>query len=112
MKVLARLKVELGNREYFSDVEYDTILQENGLNYDDEYNKALMQKNLLYSVIDVLEGISNNVELMRRVQTEFSTTGGAYQYIADQLEHLQKRIYLISNSEQSNSMVSMLFKKR
>lgn len=52
MKILDRLKIELFNQAYFSDEQYIQVLVENSLAPTDEYDKATMQKNLLFTVID------------------------------------------------------------
>ncbi len=44
MTVLERLKLELSNKEYFTDQEYTTFLQENNLTATDNYDKTTMQK--------------------------------------------------------------------
>lgn len=73
MTVLERLKLELNNKQYFSDDEYMVFLEENNLNPDDDYNKNTMRVNLLYTIIDVLEVLMNNLG-MYRVQIEFIVT--------------------------------------
>ncbi len=76
MTVLERLKLELNNKEYLTDTEYSQFLKENDFDVVimPEYDKTTMQKALLYTVIDVLEVVSNDVDLMRRVETEFTNT--------------------------------------
>lgn len=72
MQVLDRLKLELSNQKYFTDTEYTQFLTENNLTPTDEYNKAEMQKGLLNTVIDVLEAVSNDIDTMRTISTEFA----------------------------------------
>ena len=65
MTVLDRLKMELSNREYFPDEQYTQFLTENSLTATDEYAKSSMQRNLLLTVLDVLEAVSNDLDVMR-----------------------------------------------
>ena len=67
MTMLERLKLELNNKEYLTDDNYMVFLSENTLNSTETYNKATMQKPLLLTVIDILEVVSNDVDIMRRV---------------------------------------------
>ena len=75
MQVLDRLKMELSNQQYFPDEQYTQFLVENSLTPTDEYVKADMQKNLLLTVLDVLEAVANDIDIMRSIETEFSTEG-------------------------------------
>ena len=61
MIVLDRLKMELFNKEYFPDEQYAQFLTENFLTDTDTYVKSSMQRNLLLTVLDVLEAVSNDV---------------------------------------------------
>ena len=64
MQVLNRLKMELSNQEYFTDEQYIQFLTENNLSPTEEYDKPTMQKQLLFTVIDVLEAVTNDIDLM------------------------------------------------
>ncbi len=64
MQVLNRLKMELSNQEYFTDEQYVQFLTENDLSPTEEYDKPTMQKQLLFTVIDVLEAVTNDIDLM------------------------------------------------
>jgi chaperonin cofactor prefoldin len=111
MTVLERLKLELANKEYFSDAEYTTFLQENNLNANDTYNKSTMQRDLLYTVVDILEAVANDVDLMRKVETEFATTSEAIKYLNDRIERIKNRIATIPGSDEEYSNVALLFYK-
>ncbi len=92
MKVLDRLKLELNNKDYFSDKEYIIYLEENDLKATDEYIKKDMQKDLLITVVDVLESVSNDVDLMRKItdgSTDF-TTSEAYKLLKKRIEDINK----------------------
>lgn len=112
MTILERLKIELSNKDYFTDAEYEVLLQENNLIGTDAYSKNTHQKQLLYTVIDVLEAVSNDVDLMRRVQTEFITTGDAYKWLQQRIEDIRKRIATIptlDQAESDNTSFSLMF---
>ena len=64
MQILNRLKMELSNQEYFTDEQYIQFLTENNLSPTEEYDKPTMQKQLLFTVIDVLEAVTNDIDLM------------------------------------------------
>jgi hypothetical protein len=93
-----RLKIELSNKEYYSDDVLTMYLDENNLAATTEYSKATMQKYLLQTVYDILESLSNNIDLFRSVETEFSTISSAYQYLQKRLDDVEKRILTIPDS--------------
>lgn len=111
MKVLDRLKLELNNKDYFSDNEYTIYLEENNLVATDEYIKKDMQKDLLVTVVDVFESVANDVDLMRKItdgSTEF-TTNEAYKLLRQRIEDIKQRIASIPQTEEDYSNISLLF---
>ncbi|AKA71207.1 hypothetical protein [Clostridium scatologenes] len=112
MKVLERLKLELSNRQYFSDTEYTTFLSENNLNATNDYDKAIMQRNLLLTVLDVLEALSNDVDMMRKLNNDdIMSASEAYKYLDLQKQNIKQRIAAIPIPEDQYSNVSLLFTK-
>ena len=109
MQVLQRLKMELSNQEYFSDEQYIQFLAENSLTPTDEYIKTDMQKQLLYTVLDVLEAVSNDIDIMRSIETEFSNEGSAYKYIADRIQQVKDKIASIPDQEDDYSCFSLMY---
>ncbi|MCI6422012.1 MAG: hypothetical protein MR816_08130 [Blautia sp.] len=111
MIVLDRLKLELSNKEYFSDEQYIQFLTENSLTDTDIYDKSSMQRNLLLTVLDVLEAVSNDVDIMRSVQTEFSTESAAYKWMANRIQQVKDKIATIpdSDEEENSSCFSLMF---
>ena len=110
MNNLDRLKLELNNKEYFTDEEYIQFLDENNLVHDGEYNKSTSQRNLLWTVVDILESVANDVDLMRRIETEFSTTSEAVRHINDRIERIKNRIQTIPDGEDEEySNISLFF---
>ena len=96
--VLNRLKMELNNKDYYADDTMLIYLEENALDGSATYTKATMQKQLLQTVYDVLQSLANNLDLFRSVETEFATTGQAYQYLHKRLDELESKILSIPDS--------------
>ena len=109
MTILDRLKMELSNQQYFPDEQYTQFLVENSLTPTDEYVKADMQKNLLLTVLDVLEAVENDIDIMRSIETEFSTEGSAYKYINDRIQQVKDKIASIPEPEEDYSCFSLMF---
>ena len=109
MQVLDRLKMELSNKQYFPDDQYTQFLAENSLTPTDEYNKQTMQKQLLYTVLDILEAVSNDIDVMRSIETEFSNEGSAYKYIADRIQQVKDKIASIPEPEEDYSCFSLMY---
>lgn len=109
MKVLDRLKMELSNQSYFSDEQYTQFLTENNLNPTDEYIKVDMQKDLLYTVLDVLEAVTNDIDLMTGISTEFSNIGQAYQFLEARIQQVKDKISAIPEPEEDYSCFSLMY---
>ena len=109
MQVLDRLRMELSNQQYFSDEQYIQFLTENSLTSTDEYIKTDMQKQLLYTVLDILEAVSNDIDIMRSIETEFSNEGSAYKYIADRIQQVKDKIASIPEPEEDYSCFSLMY---
>ncbi len=109
MQVLQRLKMELSNQEYFTDEQYIQFLVENNLTYTDDYMKADMQKNLLYTVLDVLEAVTNDIDLMTGISTEFNDIGQAYQFLEARIQQVKDKIAAIPEPEEDYSCFSLMF---
>ena len=109
MQVLDRLKMELSNKQYFPDEQYTQFLVENSLTSTDEYDKTTMQKPLLLTVLDILEAVSNDIDVMRSIETEFSNEGSAYKYIADRIQQVKDKIASIPDPEEDYSCFSLMY---
>lgn len=109
MKVLNRLKLELSNKEYFSDEQYIQFLTENSLSATEEYDKQTMQKALLFIVIDVLEAVANDTDIMQSISTEFTTVGAAYKYIEQRIGQIKDKIASIPEPDEEYSCFSLMY---
>ncbi|MHB8065436.1 MAG: hypothetical protein ACYDG2_22955 [Ruminiclostridium sp.] len=110
---LDRLKFELNNRDYFEDIDYANILDENGLDSTINYDKSTMQKQLLYTVIDILEAVSNDLDTMKKIEVEFETTEGAAKHLKTRIQDIRTRIASIPDpiDPEANSMFSLMFRR-
>lgn len=109
MNVLDRLKLELSNKEYFSDEQYTQFLTENSLSATEEYDKQTMQKALLFTVIDVLEAVANDTDIMQSISTEFTTVGAAYKYIEQRIGQIKDKIASIPEPDEEYSCFSLMY---
>ena len=109
MKVLERLKLELSNQPYFTDDEYTQFLAENYLEPNEEYNKDVMQRDLLQAVIDTLEAVSNDINIMRSISTSFGTIGEAYDYVEARIAQLKDKQAAIPLPYEEKSCFTMMF---
>ena len=109
MQVLDRLKMELSNQSYFPDEQYIQFLTENSLVPTDEYDKPTMQKNLLYTVLDVLEAVTNDIDLMTGISTEFSNIGQAYEFLEARIQQVKDKIASIPEPEDDYTCFSLMY---
>jgi hypothetical protein len=114
MTVIDRLKMELSKKSYFEDSEYIQFLTENDLTNTATYDKETMQKKLLYTVIDILEAVANDIDKMRRVETEFETTDAAYKFMQTRIQDIKKRISAIPDDidPETSSPWSLMFTRQ
>ena len=109
MKVLDRLKMELSNQQYFSDEQYIQFLTENSLTQTDEYDKSTMQKSLLFTVVDVLEAVTNDIDLMTGISTEFSNIGQAYEFLEARIQQVKDKIAAIPDENEDYNCFALMY---
>ena len=103
MTNLERLKLELSNKEYYTDDEYNIFLSENNLTGTHEYIKENNQVNLLETVIAVLETLSNDVDLMRKIDSkDITSIDQAYKYLSDRINNINAKILELKESKEEN----------
>ena len=112
MNTLERLKLELNNQEYFNDTEYIQFLTENSLTSTDTYNKSTMQRQLLMTVLDILEAVSNDIDIMTSISTEFANIGQAYKYMETRIAQLKDKIASIPDTEEEYSCFSLMYSRK
>lgn len=103
MTNLQRLKLELSNKAYYTDEEYTVFLQENSLISTDTYNKETNNLELLNTVIAILETLSNDVDLMRKIDAkDITSIDQAYKYISDRIQSIKAKVIEIQESKTEN----------
>ena len=103
MTNLQRLKLELSNKPYYTDEEYTVFLQENSLYSTDTYSKVDDETNLLETVIAILETLSNDVDLMRKIDSkDITSIDQAYKYLSERIQSIKVKIIEIEESKVEN----------
>lgn len=109
MTVLERLTMELSNQQYLSEEQYIQLLEENELDYTDEYNKQTMQKSLLFTVIDVLEAVANDIDIMHSISTEFADIGQAYKFVEARISQVKDNIASIPDKNEDYNCFALMY---
>lgn len=93
MTILERMKLELNNKNYYTDAEYTQFLIEAGISLvTDAYNNNTNRRSVLRAVKAVFESLANNIDYFRTITTEFATTTQAMGYINDRINAYDKQI--------------------
>ncbi|AOR23885.1 hypothetical protein [Clostridium taeniosporum] len=114
MNNLERLKLELSNKEYYTDNEYKVFLEENNLLATSNYVKKDNQINLLETVIAILETLSNDVDIMRKIDTkDITSIDQASKYLAQRIYNINKKILdLKEEQEEKQGNIRPIFFNR
>lgn len=107
---LSRLLLALGNKQYLTDSQFATLLEENGLDPNATYEPTQENKySLLCTELDVLNTLANNIDLFRKVETEFSTTTSASKALFERIHKLEKEIAESALYEAPVSQITYLY---
>ena len=87
-----RLMVELNNREYYPKETYEKFLNENGLIAEDTFDKNTDHAQLLETVYSILQTLLSNIDMYRKIETEFVTSGQAATALQNRLKDLRAEI--------------------
>ena len=87
-----RLLVELNNRMYYPQETYEKFLNENGLLAEETFNKNTDHAQLLETVYSILQTLLSNIDMYRKVETEFATVGEAATSLRNRLKDLRAEI--------------------
>ena len=68
-----------------------------------------MQKNLLFTVIDILEAVTNDIDLMTGISTEFSNIGQAYEFLEARIQQVKDKIAAIPEPDDDYSCFSLMY---
>ena len=110
MTNLERLKLELSNKEYYTDEEYKVFLDENSLVPDNTYVKADNQIQLLETVVNVLETLSIDVDIMRKIDNkDIVSVDQASKYLSQRIYNINKKILDLKEEQNDTGNISFLF---
>lgn len=87
-----RLMVELNNREYYPKETYEKFLNENGLDACSTFDKNTDHAQLLETVYSILQTLLSNIDMYRKIETEFVTAGQAATALQNRLKDLRAEI--------------------
>ena len=110
MTNLERLKLELSNKSYYADKEYSVFLNENNLVPTDTYNKVNNEIDLLKTVVNILETLSNDVDLMRKIDSkDITSIDQASLYLSKRIVTIENKILDLEEKKNGNSNTTYLF---
>lgn len=90
-----RLLVELNNRMYYEKETYQKFLNENGLIAEETFDKNTDHAQLLETVYSILQTLLSNIDMYRKIETEFVTSGQASTALQNRLKDLRAEINMI-----------------
>ena len=110
MTNLERLKLELSNKSYYTDEEYSVFLNENNLVPTDTYNKTTNEIDLLKTVVNILETLSNDIDLMRKIDSkDITSIDQASLYLSKRITSIENKILDLEEKKNGNSNTTYLF---
>ena len=110
MTNLERLKLELSNKSYYTDEEYSVFLNENNLVPTDTYDKTTNEIDLLKTVVNILETLSNDVDLMRKIDSkDITSIDQASLYLSKRIVTIENKILDLEEKKNGNSNTTYLF---
>ena len=87
-----RLLIELNNKMYYEKRDYERFLNENGLDAYETYYKNTDHAKLLETVYSILQTLLSNIDMYRKIETEFVTQGEAANALQNRLKFLRSEI--------------------
>ena len=87
-----RLLIELNNREYYERLVYEKFLNENGLDPNETFDKNTDHAKLLETVYAILQTLLSNIDMFRKIETEFVTSSEAATSLRNRLKDLRSEI--------------------
>lgn len=112
MKNLERLNLELSHQPYLPENDFIALLEENGLDASEDY-AAQDRRKMLCTVLSILNILCNDIDLYRRVQTEFTTVSAATDSLNKRIQTLKNEILALDReTAEAASCVTYLFRGR
>ena len=68
-----------------------------------------MQKSLLFTVVDVLEAVTNDIDLMTGISTEFSNIGQEYEFLESRIQQVKDKIVAIPDENEDYACFSLIY---
>lgn len=68
-----------------------------------------MQKSLRFTAVDVLEAVTNDIDLMTGISTEFSKIGQAYEFLEARIQQVKDKIAAISDENEGYTCFSLMY---
>lgn len=90
--IYERLLMELNGRMYYDKNTYTKFLAENNLDGELAYDKESHYIAILETVYAILHTLANNIDLYRKIETEFVTQGEAASSLNKRLQSLKSEI--------------------
>ena len=87
-----RLMVQLNNRMYYEKETYEKFLNENGLIAEETFDKNTDHAQLLETVYSILQTLLSNIDMYRKIEPEFVTSGQAATALQNRLKGLRSEI--------------------
>ena len=87
-----RLLIELNNKMYYEKLDYERFLNENGLDANETYDKNTDHAQMLETVYTILHTLLSNIDMYRKIETEFVTQGEAANALQSRLKFLRSEI--------------------
>ncbi len=110
MTNLERLKLELSNKSYYTDNEYNVFLNENNLVPTDTYDKVNNEIDLLKTVVNILETLSNDIDIMRKIDSkDITSIDQASLYLSKRITSIENKILDLEEKKNGNSNTTYLF---
>lgn len=110
MTNLERLKLELSNKSYYTDEEYNVFLNENNLVPTDTYDKTTNEIDLLKTVVNILETLSNDIDIMRKIDSkDITSIDQAALYLSKRITSIENKILDLEEKKNGNSNTTYLF---
>lgn len=107
---LDRLKLAMANKQYLSDEQYSILLEENGLIPNETYTSSPQDKySLLKTQLDILNTLSNNIDIFRSVETEFSNTSEAYTALSERIAKVERELSSTSFYEAPVNQITYMY---
>ncbi len=108
---MKRLKLELGNRQYYCDEDYNIFLDENDISGEDTYDKKVHLVGILKTALAILQAMTNNIDYLMTIDTEFGNRSEAYSALQKKISDLRRSIKDAQDAQnKKKNDITFLFK--